>query len=603
MRAGLVGLATFALFWASREFKRIPRVDDGREAALAVPALPDVDEAALVRFVADKVRSPDARPTPHPGSLGIGSPFAVYVCLRREGQRLAEAWGEENAAGSGLSVALDRALAELSASDRGAVDCVELDLCYNRRQVRRGAEAPELDEIHRGVLGIEVSRRGESVRFAPTTMLARNMSFEGVAGSEAGNNADVEAVSVFDAQQFLVRLTEPPHAIAMFRGNRLVTTDELSEGFAQRLVNLMEAWMVRQLRPDGRMVYKYWPSRGEESTANNAIRQFMATLCLQRIAARRGDEELSARVAANLVYNLNQFYREDGALGFIDENGARKLGAAALAAMAIMRSPQRGEHREAELRLCRLVDGLHRGDGSFQTYHGEPQRDENQNFYPGEALLLWAEMLAEAPSAERRERFLRSFRYYRAWHRRNRNPAFVPWHTLAYAREWRRTNDDDLLQAVFEMNDWLLGMQQWESAEYPDVAGRFYDPRHPAYGPPHASSTGVYMEGLAAAYALARQVRDDARAERYHMALLRALRNVAQLQFADDVDLFYVSRPDPVLGGLRTEVYNNEIRVDNVQHVLMACLDLLQVFGPEDYRLSAGSAGQAAGGEGRARED
>ena len=40
-----------------------------------------------------------------------------------------------------------------------------------------------------------------------------------------------------------------------------------------------------------------------------------------------------------------------------------------------------------------------------------------------------------------------------------------------------------------------------------------------------------------------------------------------QLEFADDIDMFYIPDRTAVRGGLRTAVYNNEIRVDNVQHV------------------------------------
>ena len=49
----------------------------------------------------------------------------------------------------------------------------------------------------------------------------------------------------------------------------------------------------RQVQADGRMVYKYFPSRGEESTGNNLIRQFMATLCLIRFAAQTPTAEPS----------------------------------------------------------------------------------------------------------------------------------------------------------------------------------------------------------------------------------------------------------------------------------------------------------------------
>lgn len=95
----------------------------------------------------------------------------------------------------------------------------------------------------------------------------------------------------------------------------------------------------------------------------------------------------------------------------------------------------------------------------------------------------------------------------------------------------------------------------------------------------------MYLEGLIAAYGLARHLGDAARAETYRIAINRVLRNAMQLQFADEVDLFYVSRRDRVEGGMRTTVYDNEIRVDNVQHVLMGVLTVLDTFNAADYRI------------------
>ena len=94
---------------------------------------------------------------------------------------------------------------------------------------------------------------------------------------------------------------------------------------------------------------------------------------------------------------------------------------------------------------------------------------------------------------------------------------------------------------VFEMNDWLLPMQQWEGLAE-DLRGRFYDPKRPEFGPPHASSTGVYCDGLADAAALARAVGDSARAVSYERAVARGMRSLRQLQFRDERDAFYVSR-------------------------------------------------------------
>ena len=182
-------------------------------------------------------------------------------------------------------------------------------------------------------------------------------------------------------------------------------------------------------------------------------------------------------------------------------------------------------------------------------------------------------------------RIMDAFHYYRAWHRNNRNPAFVPWHTQAYYLVWQVTKDEALKNFIFEMNNWLLAMQQWDSAEFPDMQGRFYDPARPYFGPPHASSTGVYLEGLIDAFALAKQCGDQARADNYRVAIVRGIRSLMQLQFKDVVDCFYIKHVDRVLGGLRTTVYDNTIRIDNVQHALMALLKIVNRFSDQDYRV------------------
>jgi hypothetical protein len=349
----------------------------------------------------------------------------------------------------------------------------------------------------------------------------------------------------------------------------------------------MATWLTTQLGDDGRMVYEYWPSRGEESDSNNMIRQWMATLALTRVADVRSEVGLYDRVADNIDYNLDLSYTEVGGLGHIaDPDGDVKLGAIALAALAISRHPDRDRWATEEAALRSSVDELWNEDGSFTSFLVPDGRNDNQNFYPGEALLLWAATLEENPDDSLLARFMKSFEYYRQWHREQRNPAFIPWHTMAYEKVWRITDNEDLREFIFEMNDWLLALQQWDEAPTPDVAGRFYDPDHPEYGPPHASSDGVYLEGLIAAYRVADESGDVERSERYRVAIARTLRHLMQLQFADEIDMYYVSRRERVEGGLRTTEYDNRIRVDNVQHGLLGVLDVLETFSDGDFAIT-----------------
>ena len=326
------------------------------------------------------------------------------------------------------------------------------------------------------------------------------------------------------------------------------------------------------------MPYKYWPSRGAESPADNAIRRFLASMALARWGELRGSAEIREAARRNLRFNLNRYLRDvGGGRGAIVERTGAKLGAAAVAGLAILESGASGGFLEELSLLAAGIDSLADGELGFRTFFFPPERDgENWNFYSGEALLFWAEAARRGlPAAPSLERCAAAFERCRARHRRKRNPAFVPWHTQACASLFAQTGRREYADFVFEMNDWLLPMQQWEGLA-PDLRGRFHDPRRPEFGPPHAASTGAYLEGLADAAALARALGDRTRASRYDRAVGRGLRSLRQLQFRDERDAFYVSRPKRVLGALRTEVYDNAVRVDSAAHALAAAMKIMR---------------------------
>jgi hypothetical protein len=95
----------------------------------------------------------------------------------------------------------------------------------------------------------------------------------------------------------------------------------------------------------------------------------------------------------------------------------------------------------------------------------------------------------------------------------------------------------------------------------------------------------VYLEGLIDAFAMARKIGDKHHEEKYRKAIVLGLRSSMQLQFQDDIDMFYSSAKKRLRGGMRTTVYENEIRVDNIQHVLMGVQKIIREFKTEDYRL------------------
>ena len=84
-------------------------------------------------------------------------------------------------------------------------------------------------------------------------------------------------------------------------------------------------------------------------------------------------------------------------------------------------------------------------------------------------------------------------------------------------------------------------------------------------------------------FELARATGETVRADRYRLALVNSMRSLKQVMYKGDQDMYYIRRRDFLVGGCRTQVYNNVIRIDNVQHNQMALLKILRAF--EDARV------------------
>ncbi len=573
-------------------------VEDG----VVLPGLALDEQQALAEWITRKLAG--SEPGKLPDRLRQ-TPAVAYVGLRSAGTLVGEAWGSEGAASFSLATALAGAL-EL-AGDK-PFDSVELDLAHGFKTLAVKAESALwelLGNRHQGIRGIE-TRYGEKIdRNAPTQMLARNHTFKqeverlwrqfSISGEDFF--ADEGKVRLFEAQQYLIAISAGT-ITPLLRGNVLVEPASVSQTATRACADSMIDWMLTHLHDDGRMTYQWYPTTSSEDRGNNMIRQWMASNALIQIARRRGADsaELWNRIATNIDYGLGKFYLERDGYGLIDEGGQYKLGAIALAALAIVSHRDRSRWAIQEAALRRTVDSLWHPDGHFESFwrKSTPLTDNTQNFYPGEAMVLWAAVYAETRDLELLRRYAASFRYYQEFHRANRRPSLVPWQSQAHAQVWqvlRATpvpevlTAEDLAAWVFDMNDWLVEvMAVWDvDVAYPDERGRFYSRKQPELGGPHASSTGVYMEGLIDAHRMAKALGDHQHVELYRRTLARALRSVMQLQFVDEIDMYYVVDRAKTRGGLRTTEFRNEIRVDNVQHVLMAVLELLEDFAETDY--------------------
>lgn len=566
----------------------------GSPCCEAEQVLTEFQVPVVAYAVSDLWRDGRARALPMPPRMSTPAQ-AVSVALVSRGKVVRQVWMRDGSVLDAVTAALTQFRGQLSAEEQASIDSIELFLGHSFREIAPGDYDEQIFAAHhRGIRGLEITHDDRTELYSPLEMLRRNAAADRLVNDAAAAARTDRATilskavfRVFDGEQVLVRVGADPKGFLLERGNVYVAPGDVTQAAIRDAARRATGWLAANVAITGELPYGFRPSALKPLEGTNRIRQWMATIALERAARPSLDPDIWELAERNLAFNMASTYRQEGALGVITgPNGEVSLGAVALAALAIAESHAGGRYAAEQAALSSTIDRLRADDGAFRTFLRPASRADNQNFYPGEALLYWATLYEKQPDPALLDRFMASFRHYRQWHRDRRNPAFIGWHSQAYYKVWRQTGDKDLRDFVFEMNDWLIGLQQWAiPTEYRDLMGRFYAPGA-GYGPPHASSTGIYLEGLVDAFRMAREAGDAKRADAYRIAILRGLREVLQLQFADDTDMFYVPPGFRkfVEGGIRTTGYDNVIRVDNVQHNLMAMLNILQAFRPEDYK-------------------
>ncbi len=565
----------------------------------------------LGRWIVESLHNPapDPQPAPTPDCLNVFRDVhePVFLGVRDCGERLFHTWAT---APEGQPRALWEAVGEAARQLQGKTlsqhATAEIFLAHTPRQLQPRRYKRDRNHlkgnIHRGLRAIEVSLAEHVFRMDPVTVVARNLGHAALFEELHTQQLKLDERQFFDrggkltfypGEQYLVGLRPKdagtPWIRGCYRATQVAEITAIDRAGTIRLEQLLGNYLIEHVGPGGALTYLLDPAKGEDiEGSNNMIRQWMATIAMSRVARFRRDPAIDRVVERNIRHNLTHFLRSRGGRTVIEWRGVVKLGAISLAALALIEAKTRHLFEKPLARLCATVDALWDSggkNGAFTCMMFPRHESRGANFYPGETLLMWAYLLRERPDDHERERrFMLSYRYYRTWHLEHRNPAFIPWHTQAYFMRWEDTGSEELRDWIFEMNDWLLSMQQMPPVEFPDVAGRFYDPKRPKYGNPHASSTGVYLEGLIDAFELARRIGDHERQERYRRALVWGLRSVMQLTFLDREEAFYALAPERCVGGTRTSVYRNEVRCDNVQHSLMAILKILDRFEDADFR-------------------
>ncbi len=512
-------------------------------------------------------------------------PGPVYIALRSAGKQLYEKWHDNPTLTWSLADAVD-AVPRASQT----VDAVELVLSYRHRTVPETKLSKFFASRHRGLCGMEIRFAGEDVRYGPTQMVICNQGFRmlferfldrhGI--SEAYFFANGGRIRRFQTRQVVISSRPTPNAVELYRGNRLVSPVDITGHTVNEMISAMTGWCIRQISPEGRLCCDDQPGPETGRHEDNITALFRVSRNLIQLARQGGDDRKMAIARRNLGYNLKTFMKNGEDDGLIESDGVASPGASAMAGLALLELPTRdAEMHDCLDRLQRGIRRLTRANGSFRGGAEKGNEAMTHNRDSGTVLLFQAEQVHRQADPGLLERLKGSMEFYRLWHLNDRHPSFVPLHTQACVRLYDFFQDRALVELVFDMNDWLLSMQQWRKVPCPDMKGRFYDPTRPHFGAPCAATTASCLQGLIAAWRLAEQVGDRQRVKTYGKAIWRGVFNLRQLQFLDEADAWYVANRKPVDGGVRTDIHDNEIRIENVGNALaalMALRDLGPVF-------------------------
>ena len=292
----------------------------------------ELSEKSLAEFLAQPRKT---RLTPK-HNFSYFAPFEIVA--RGQGKLILGEWLE--------GISPFRAIHELQ-GQATSIDAFQLTVVTGHVPVDADHWQKTLTARKTGRFGLEVRFNGSTHRVSPLQSIATNRNlakyFSTLLEEKHLTSENFFAgggqIYLLECRQFILQCGKSPTAIETYRGNRLIPADHSPQELTERLISGIARWFMSNQDEEGALPYKYWPSSGIYSDADNPIRRLMASVAFNRMAHALGRQDMKVAARKNLDFNLRRFYRIEGGLGVIAWDGSAKLGALALAALAILESP------------------------------------------------------------------------------------------------------------------------------------------------------------------------------------------------------------------------------------------------------------------------
>jgi hypothetical protein len=348
-------------------------------------------------------------------------------------------------------------------------------------------------------------------------------------------------------------------------------------------------WITRMNQPNGRFLFGYNPALRQPLMGDHDLKQARGALALAQ-AAKFGGDEKQAAIASQAILTLLASTRVDPTdtkcrVPLQSSLICNRVGFAAIVALAIYELPAADAKLidQAE-QLCVFLQKQCKPDGSVHYTDGAndvPTQLDPMGFneYPGAALHAIVVSNRVRPAAWKTEVVKKGMEFYRAAFRAKPHPMLAATIVPACTELYLQTKLADAATAVYEMNDWLCGLQiagndprlpQWAGGFRGVVDGRLADV-------PPGPETGLIVQSLACACQLTRLTPDLERNAKYKGAILDAVQFLTGTQYLEANTRHFENtfRVKMLIGGFHLSPADGNLRIDATATAVTGLLQFL----------------------------
>ena len=443
-------------------------------------------------------------------------------------------------------------------------------ILFNRNQIYGDLDDLE-EKIELGIHAIEIENGDKKAYFKESVPITNNYSLKRTlerlcekVGLDQNSYTDPET-KIFMYDTITFKGDRENRIVDLYRYNILINSDEIDSKLLFERIALAKTWFINNINNrTERLQYMYYPSSDKYSSSNNYVRQLATLWSITKLKDFFQDSSFDNLIKETLNYYLDySVCIED--YSFIMISNEAKLAYNAFLILSLLHVPDYPDNKKWLTLLAKGIISLQNINGSFNTYFVS-DRNTGIDYYPGEAMLALIKLYNKTGERTYLDSVYKAFYYYRRYWRNNKNTAFIPWHSQIYFLLYNEIKDPQIKDFVFEMNDWLINNYQIYSDAYVDEIGGF--PKgNPRY------STSSYLEGIADAYLLARNIEDNLYINKYQNAIRLGVRFILLTQYTED-NAFYIENQKRALGGFKHSLISNTQRIDYTQHAIMALMKI-----------------------------